>query len=183
MKFFKSVIEKIKFDFYYPIVDALNTLQERLERSFSFAVIGWKNYDFDSAYVYNLMSFKLKRVREALVHGDAVHEDVDLEALVEAINICDRLFLNDYDNKYHEAHSLKWGEFPDIETDPIYNESGDIIYYRMRYGVRPNVKNQEDMVQETKEFLTCYDNAEKDRLSDIDKLCDILKNHERAWWD
>ena len=83
---------------------------ERTLRSLAFAKHGWLSFDFDSAYIFNLMAFKLKRIYKCLENDQAIQTKEDMAYLKEAINICERLFDHNYDDKYHKAHDKKWGQ-------------------------------------------------------------------------
>ena len=108
----KGVLSKIQMyvsDFFMHTCK-LSMLIERSKRSYAFAKIGWKNYDFDSHPLFDLMAFKLRRIKKTLENGYAIHEEEDMKALAEAIEICDRIAKEDYESKYFEAHDAKWGE-------------------------------------------------------------------------
>lgn len=163
----------------YPIQDFYSKYSERISRSYAFAKIGWKNYDFDSVFIYELMSFKLKRIKRCLIEGYGVQEEVDIKALQEAIEICDRLFLQDYESKYHKLHDKKWGDLPRFTAV----KCEDSKHHRVLFKDRPNVVDEITRELERIEFLAVYDKAEIDRRIDLDRLTVILKEHLPKWWD
>ena len=169
----------IKNYIVYPVQYFINKYSERISRSFAFAKIGWLNYDFESLYIFDLMSFKLKRIEDCLKNGYGVQEDEDMQALKEAIEICDRLCAGDYDSKYLELHNKKWRELPSWTTEPTDNSK----YRRLVLGTRLNVKSEEDRKLERKEFLQCFDDGELDRRKDLDRLNHLFKEHLPKWWD
>lgn len=149
----------------------LSMLIERSSRSYAFAKIGWKNYDFDSHPLFDLMAFKLRRIKTCLENGYAIHEEADMKALAEAIEICDRVAKENYDEKYFDVHDAKWGE---IEVD----------FSRSTFKTwRKNANTDEEKAQERKETMEIYEKAEKDFLADMDRLNVLFKEHFRAWWD
>lgn len=189
LKFFNDIKDDglrywIKSITYYPVQNFFNRTYERVCRTLAFARIAWLHYDFDSAYLWHIMAFKLKRIEKALINGHAIQEEADMAALKEAIEICERLFGEDYEFKYHGAHDLRWGNIPDYETVPSeYDKDGKILTYRIVFKDRPNVKSDADRELERKEFLRVYELGEADRVRDMDRLAVILKDHSRSWWD
>lgn len=176
------VINKLKDIFYYPIYDTFNKYSDRISRSFAFARFGWKNYDFDFGYTYEIMIFKLKRLHACLLDGHAEQEEGDLAALLEAIAICERLSLGDHDDKYLEVHDKKWGVI-EVKKDEVArrDENGKpLTYYWITS--REHV-NSENKPQEQKEFQECFINGEKDRCADIDQLASFLKTTSPRLWD
>ena len=154
---------------YYAVTDFFTRLRERIGRSLAYAKFGYMHYDFDSAYLYSIMAFKLRRIRICLVNGLAVQEETDMETLDEAIDICDRLFGEDYEEKYDVIHSAKWGEL-------------EFLFEPTFHSVRKNINTEEEKAQEWKERLDIYNRAEQDRLVDIDRFAEILKTRAKAWW-
>jgi len=171
--------EPIKKYLVYPVQDFISKYSERISRSYAFANVGWKNYDFDSQFLFEIMSFKLKRIQKCLKNGCAVQETEDMSALQEAIDICERLSETDYDSKYHELHNKKWGEMVPWTTEP----TEDSEYKRLVFQNRANVKNEEDKELERKEFLHAFDLGELDRRKDLDRLNYLFKEYLPKWWD
>jgi hypothetical protein len=171
----------LKMNVYYPVDSFINRIIERTTRSYSFAKHGWLSYDFDSHTLYDLMAFKLKRIHIGLVEGHCEHNEENLNALIEAIAICERLANENYDDKYHETHSAKWGEI-DTESIPEYDDKGKIKWYRWNTS-RKNVITEEDKKIEKAEFLKCFDLGEQERIKDLDRLNVLFKEHLNSWWD
>lgn len=168
--FFNPSTESFVGKIYYYFDDLFHTLKERIGRSYAYAKFGYMNYDFDSAYLYDLMSFKLKRIKKCIENGIAVQEEEDMKALDETIAIIDRLRVENYEEKYEPEHDAKWGK-ADFKFKPSF------------HSVRKNVNTKEEKAQEWKERLAIYDKAEQDRKNDIDRLAEILKTHALAWWE
>lgn len=166
-KLLQTVKDFIVIEIYYTVESFFNRYIERISRSLAFAKRGWLHYDFESAYLYDIMAFKLKRIYPVLKNGYAVQEKENMDALKEAIAICERLFAGNYDDKYHKAHNKKWGKI-DILDDK-------------RHRVKAKTPAQKE--QERKEFMKCWEDGEKDRIADLDRLNEILKKHEPTWWD
>lgn len=177
MKF--NVINFLKFKIYYPIIDTYDMYYERINRSISYARFGWKHYDFDSTYVYDLMEFKLKRIYNCLKNGDSFQKKEDMDALEEAIKICKRLHDDKYVNKYIKVHNKKWGNIKQKTISTVLNGKPvtRVEFYR------PKAKTNNQKKLEYKEITEYYEKAEKDRLLDHDRLCEIFKNYSYRWWD
>src|SRR5208282_968600 len=80
-KVFHSIGRFIMFKFCYPVESFYRRTKERIGRSYSYARFGWLNYDFDMACAWDLLEFKLKRLRVALKNGHAIQEPEDMRAL------------------------------------------------------------------------------------------------------
>lgn len=167
------ILENIK-DFYitvrYFIPDTYTRLKERIGRSIAFAKFGYMHYDFESAYLYSLMSFKLKRIRNVLKNGHCENQPEDMAALDELIDICDRLFSESHEDKHWESHNAKWGE-------PKFDFGNGFKV------LRAMVVTPEEQVQELKEHMEIYVKAQADRDADIDRMAVILKKHQQCWWE
>lgn len=166
---------------YYPVDSFINRNLERASRSLAFAKHGWMHYDFESAYLYDIMAFKLKRIYPVLRDGHAIQDDTDMKALKEAIAICERLFKGDYDAKYYKIHTKKWGQISH-KSNPVKDANGKIIHYTMELS-RPKANTPAKKKKEVADLRKIWENEEKDRRADIDRLAEILKNHEPKWWD
>lgn len=166
----KEYLKDLFIDIRYFIPDNYSMLKERIGRSLAFAKFGYMHYDFESAYLYSLMSFKLKRIKNSLENGCAVQEAENMAALDELITICDRLFNESHEDKYWDAHNTKWGE-------PEFDCSGPFKINRA------NVNTPEEKEQELKDHMEIYPKAQADRDADIDRMAVILKKHQQTWWE
>jgi hypothetical protein len=179
----KKIKHHAKMWLVYPITDNYRRYKERVKRSLAYAWFGWHNYDFDLSYAYRLFDFKLKRLYKCLENGHAIQEDEDMKALKELTKIVRRLGRRDYDNKYHRAHDRVWGKI-ESETIPNLDEKGEIINYSWnswRSGTKSANKKTKD--KERRQFRKCWENGEKDRIKDINRMAELLKLHGLKWWD
>lgn len=173
----REVIFFLQMNLYYPVVSPIRRFFERTSRSASYARFGYLHYDFDGAYLYDIMSFKLKRLLDCLLHGHAIQEKESMDALREAIKICDRLHEGEYDRKYYREHEKKWGRlktwFTPIEgsTSSTWNST------------RKGIKTKADEKEERNDHRKIWKMEDQDRCADIDRLAEILKKYERSWWD
>lgn len=181
----------IKEHTIWKIESLWNRYTERIARSYAFAKIGWLNYDFDAHTVWELLEFKLKRIHPVLVNGHAVQKDEDMNALLEAIEICKRLKDEDYDDKYYAIHDAKWGEL-ETNLDRRDSNSDEDVASRDEDGKplsffwrswRKNANTEELKEQEREETRAIYENSHKDYIADLDRLNEIFKKHFKTWWD
>jgi len=173
--------KQIKLDNFkeskFPILDGFlsdiyrffNNRYIRIARALSYAKFGYTNYDYECQFIYPFISFKLKRIKKCLLAGYGVQEQADLDALDEAIVICDRLFNECYDDKYMVDHDLRWGEIS-FTFDPFTS-------------TRKNRITEEDKTQEWKEHLDILHKADEDKEADMDRLAYIMKNNFPNLWD
>lgn len=174
--FWFKLKEFILIDCVYFFPDLFSMYYERISRCFAYARFGYKNHDFDSILLYDLMAFKLKRIYKCLKDGHAIQEKENMDALLEAIDICNRLSNENYESKYLDLHDSKWGELKHNCA-----KSGE-RYSRINF-YREGVKTEEDKELEKQEFNKCYYLAEQDRQKDLDKLNWLFKQHLPCWWD
>lgn len=182
---FQNLIYRFKEFFVWPIMDNYRRTKERMGRSYAYARFGWLNYDFDMACAWYLFEFKLKRLRKCLNNGHSVQEPEDMKALSELIKIVKRLG-NDsiYERKYLREHDKKWGKI-ESRTEPWINAKGKEMgstWISWRTNC-PESASEELKKEEMNEFRCCFEDAEKDRIRDLDRMKDILVKHGQRWWD
>ena len=155
---------------------------EAVSRSYAFAKHGWGSQDYDATTIWPLLAFKLKRVYPVLVNGHGVQVEEQLNALLEAIAICERLGKEEHDSKYYELHEAKWGELEDkgfVEVPP-YGEGKSVAYRWIMERPKVTPENKE---QEKAELRLVLENGQKDKEADLDRLAFILKKYSEQWWD
>ena len=181
MRAVQIVVTAYKEYLYCPVDSFINRTYERTSRSLAFARHGWMHCDSESAYLYDIMAFKLKRIYPVLRDGHAIQDEADMKALKEAIAICERLFKGEYDAKYYKIHTKKWGQISHKST-PVKDANGKILHYTMELS-SPKTNTTAKKKKEVADLRNIWENEEKDRRADIDRLAEILKNHELKWWD
>lgn len=155
--------------------------KERISRSWAFAKIGWLNFDFDFGTTYELLVFKLKRVKIALENGYSIQSKEEMDALKEAIVVSQRLSDDKHDSKYHKIHNAKWGNIRS-KFIPQYDSEGKNTGSLWETS-RKNVKTDQQKDKERKEFRICFEKGEADRLADHDRLHYLFKTYGNRWWD
>lgn len=176
-----TIVYAFKEHIYWPIDNFVSRYVERISRSIAYARFGWDNFDWDHAYAWDLMSFKLKRLQKCLQNGHVHQEKADMDALKEMIKIIGRLKESEYDDIYHKIHDKKWGRSI-RKTTPIYDENGKIKHYRWESS-KPKAKTEAQKTKERAGFLKCFELGEVDRLKDFDRMNEIMKKHMHKWWD
>lgn len=179
--FLRPIVDWIEDKLVWPVQHFFTYNYERISRSLAWARKGWDHYDWESAYLYDVMAFKLKRVHAALLDGNAIQEDENMEPLKEAIAICERLFKGDYDDQYYALHDEKWGKLESSFT-PYFFPNGERAGSSWNTW-RKNAVTEEQKAEELAELRKVWEYAERDRQLDIDRLAEILKKHEPTWWD
>lgn len=182
-KILYSIGQFFMFKVYYPLESFYTRTKERIFRSYDYARFGWLNYDFDMSCAWDLLEFKLKRLRKCLQNGHAIQEPADMAALDEFVKIVRRLGRGNYDRKYYRAHDRKWGKI-ESRTEP-WVENGKrkgSHYFSWRTKCPENApKKLKD--QERKDNRKVWADAEKDRVKDIERMGEILVKSGLRWWD
>lgn len=183
MTFIEKVSYLFKKFFVWPFTDNYKYYKRKAKIAYDYAKFGYDNYDWDFHCVYQLLEFKLKRLYNALENGVAYQDKEDMDALKEMIKITRRLGRKTYEEKYHRMHDSVWGKIETSST-PNYDEKGKVQTYTWNSWRNGTINaTQEIKDQERKEFLGCYQSAEVDRMKDIDRLAELLKNHSLKLWD
>lgn len=146
------------------------------KRMWDYAMFGKDNYDWDSVHLFELMAFKLRRIYKRMYNGHVWQEPEDMEALKESIEICDRLRKCEYDDKYFEEHTAKWGELKHTFV-PVDKKCSEWKTWR------DSVTTPEQKEQEHKEFMECGEKGDRDRDADFDRLHFLLKTYSGSWWE
>lgn len=149
------MIKKIKLSFKNFFV--------KIKRSLDYAIFGYSNPDWDYAYIYNLLEFKLRRIEKELLSGPAEQKAKDMRALRKLIRLCILLANKDYEDKYFKILNKKW-RLVKIQL----KEKGLDIFDNKEY-----VEGLRD----------CVKMAEFDRRKHVDMLADILKESSVSWWN
>lgn len=176
MKYLKAIKEYIVDEIIHPVEIFFRVHYERLSRSIAFAIFVWDQVDFDSYSIFALVAFKLKRVKKCMDEGYGVYPKETMDAMREAIAICNRLYEHKYEEPYSKAHDKKWGR---LRVDRMFGKDG-LINWNPK---RKYVKTKADERKESKEHRKCYEMAHLDKLDDLDRLNELLKRYQNEWWD
>lgn len=150
----------------------------KLVRAFQYAKFSWNNEDWDHAFIWQLLGFKLKRVKINLDNGYGVQEPDDSAALMEAIAICERLSSEDeYGLELDSAHAEKWGE---LKMNFIKIPDSDFSTAKFSYS---KATTPELYQQAAKESSNIFDAKYELEKTDLKRIGQILEQHSRKWWN
>lgn len=140
-------------------------------------VVAWipviaRDIDFDGASLYKIMEFKLSRLLHALKTGHLEHNKKKITALKDSIDLCKKLYKDDYSNWYYKNLDKKWGK---SRWKKLKNG---------RYTTHiPKVKTAKNKKEYHKDLMQCFKNAEVDKRKDRRKLTSLINKHIDYWWD
>ena len=177
----EGVIRNIKY-FINDIFDKIEHILIKLNRSLSYAKFGYNNEDYDFNFFYDMMLFKLKRIKKSLEEGSSVFQEEEKEALNKLIKVCDRLYKENYDEEYYNKYEKKWGESHITSIPASFDKEGKPLTYTMdiKYD---NVHTEEDDINQRNDLSAVWQRAEKDRELDIIEMMILIKDNEHTWWD
>lgn len=136
-----------------------------------------KDHDWDGAYIYPIIEYKLKRIRYALENGYAHQEPKDMKALSLAIKLSNRLSKEQYAFRSYNKHDRKWGGLEMISRPA----EGKIGYYNVLFN-RPNAVTDSEKLQEKAELQAIYQLEQKLMDRDERLLFDIIRKYRHRWW-
>ena len=167
----KTTLKDKLIEFFWPVV----RIYRKVCRSLAFAKLGWNNYDWDHAYLLELMIFKMKRMQKACFEeGHHIPEKLPQQSLKLCIKLGEKLLKDDY-HYFSGLHGQKWGELDFIEK----TDSQGRKYTGMgRSGVLPE---QED--QERAEAMEAYRKDDSVKARDTRWFYGIMAKYQESWWD
>ncbi len=165
------------------LLDLVVELYCKSKRSMQYAKIGWNNRDFDSAFVFPLLLFKLKRVyKNTIDEGVHVVSKEEKQSLRICIKLLDRLCNRNYGETFSKEHDKKWGELNFSRTPRDFDDKGNPITYNFN-SYRPGIKTTEDEVQEREETKNLFKLEHELYHQDLEKFWRIFAKYHEYWWD
>jgi hypothetical protein len=142
------------------------------------------DFDFDAAYIYKILAYKMRRVLKCLENGHAVQEPQDLKALKLAIKLADRLFADDYYfDAPHRRHDKKWGELQSWTMKEENSEDRPGGPYYRWHSKRPNAITEEQQKEEREDMKKVWEEEDFLRKRDERWFHGIVMKYRRNWWD
>ena len=133
----------------------------------------WNDRQWDHSFFYEIMRFKLNKMEKYLRHnGHHIGSEKSANKIKVCVMLLNRLMEDNYHDLIFRPHDKKWGESKMYVKDDGYVE----IDY-------PNVKTDEDKVNQKKDFRNRMSGVEYLNKQDLDYLFSILNKHIRNWWD
>lgn len=157
-------------DYFHPI-----RCYQKVCKIISYVPILWNDWDWDYVCLYNLMAFKLKKMKE---HHRECQTIADWETVANEIEVAEgalrRLAADDYCAKAHEEHRKKFKEGDSFEDRFIPVEEEKDSRYR-------TMKPMSD--EERESFRSIMDSEEECRQKDLAIFCKMFTEYSRGWWD
>jgi hypothetical protein len=158
-------------DWFWPIV----RIYRQIGRSLAWARFAWNNYDWDNAYLYDVMIFKMKRMEYALLNGVAEPYREKMKSLKLAIKLAEKLRNEDY-HHFTGLHGEKWGELEFVKK--VDEKTGREYTGMERSGITPETKEQE-----RSEFMEACRLDDSIKIRDTRWFYGILAKYQDYWWD
>lgn len=128
----------------------------------------WGNYDWDHSYLWQIMHYKLRKMRELHeTSGNSANAAQTAAQIKTAEDCLDRLIKDDYCAEEWEAYHKKYPErnwlpntsnSPFLEMAPISAEQGQEL---------SDISSKEEAL----------------RKKDLALFCKTFEEHVRSWWD
>lgn len=189
-KGFKNWLKK---DVWWPIKHKLEDIWifprlcwEFLVRLVQYLPIIWKDRDFDHAYIFIMLQYKLKRTREHIVDHQFISKADEVGAEIKvAEDMIEDHFHKDWTEKEQAAHEAKYGElvqdFITVTDKPELTEKWGKLYECNSY--RTLAREAGLGEQEREEQMAIYDLHRKREQENLDKLFKYIRDHIEGWWD
>jgi len=157
-------------------------LKYGIQNLFVYFPIIFKTREWDFVFIYELIQFKLNRVRKHLEEHNLFE---GVEKVCQQIRICEnliqRLLDNDYNQYLHKKHEERFGKF---NFESIFwnkdNNGEDLFELKSKYS---KCKTDEEVELADNEKSKIY---ELDRIAyekDRKLLFKMLEKYIEGWWD
>ena len=134
----------------------------------------WRDRDWDSWYIYEMLNFKLKRMEKNIrTYGYAVESEAIADQIKEVSDGLERLVEDDYCADLHSAICRRWGELEIIDSD---KEGYSTIK-------AAKVKTEEEEIAYTADVRACMKAEEEAINKDLSLVFDGMRDNIRSWWD
>lgn len=134
----------------------------------------WKDRDWDHAYLWRMMRFKLARMEKMIrEHGHHLYNERDADQIKVAVVLLDRIIAADYGMKEHEAFDEKWGKLIHVH-DP----ENPLSVVMQHSKVTPENEAEADA-----ELRRVFEHAQYMEEQDWKALWKHIEKYGRHWWD
>ena len=134
----------------------------------------WRDRDWDSWYIYEILGFKLRRMEKNIrEYGHAMESENIADQIKEVVVGLDRLIEDDYCADLHSAIREKWGELEFVDI-------GEKGYTTLK---ATKVKTKEDEESYSVAIRECMKAEEKTIQDDLELVFDTMRDNIRGWWD
>ena len=163
-----------------------------IQNLIAYAKLIWNDRDYDHAFLYQLLSFKLSRMEKFFASPSAQRMDAD--EISAAIGACrdalERVMNDNYLEDEVEAFDKKWGVrcCPNCgglfcDCFPVYGGNGKEIIAHKLVLEYPNALNEEQRKAAREEALELAVRQQDCFLDDMERAFDIIARCSSGWWD
>ncbi len=140
---------------------------DRMFRVMQYLPVIWRNEDWDYAWIYRLMAYKLERVEKCLAN-DKLHENA--ERYARQVRVCrillERLEKDEYCEKELEEYYQRWGKAEFLNNALV----------------KSKVVTEQDRLESAEEIRRIFTKEEERRTRDLDTFWLVFKKYHRHWW-
>jgi len=149
-------------------------------KSAQYAKLLWNDYDWDYAYIFNLLQYKLKRTRKRIVANNLILRSEEVAAQIKhAEDLIEKWREDEFCKDLYDAHDEKWGEMVDLSKPVEHNGSRYHIWDMSREkATTPELKDQEK-----KEWMAIHQKADEAKEKNLDELFAHMRKYIQGWWD
>lgn len=157
--------------FYYSARYAIRHFFEWIIKSFQYSIFLWGDRDWDYYFIFKLLQYKLKRVRDCIKENDIV---VNSNRIAKEIDVAVKLINKiqkgscSYFPKEYKALKKKWGK-TGFRKDKTWGY------------LKPLSKKDEAKAH--KEWVKFYKKQDKAYKADVAKLFAHIRDKIHYWWD
>jgi len=145
---------------------------------FAWLPLIWRDRDWDHGFLFEMLEFKLKRMEKCLRNGIHLYADQTADKVKLCTQLLERINKDEYHEMVFRNHDKKWGRGEITFTDCEDREGMSELHIRY-----PNVKTEEDLEQQRKEYRALMKRPDELMQQDIDLLFETMRKHIREWWD
>jgi hypothetical protein len=151
----------------------------RIRHTIKWLPVIWKDQDWDQAWLWEMLDFKLKSM-EGFYRSDYAWS-MEAGRVADQIKRCRlvlaRIIADDYIINATLYHDKKWG---DVRWN--FGEMNDAGFGSLTF-TRPGGVVAWDEKTERKEFIWCSRHADYMKKQDIDYLFKLMGRYVNSWWD
>jgi hypothetical protein len=137
-----------------------------------YAVVLWKDYDWDYSCFLRLTQYKLRRMREQISRDNITVSSEQVAAQIKhAEALIEKYLTDDFGRKEYEEHLKKWGK------RELNFES-----HKLEISVE-NATTEELKLQEKKEYMAAYSKSDTERVQCLDDIFSHIRKHIEEWWN
>ena len=146
-----------------------------IKRLIAWIPVLWKDREWDHAFLYDIIHFKLSQMEKHSRTSIMVHERVGKQ-IRYAMFLIDRIREDDYHQEEWKAHNEKWGE---LRWDSFPAERKGYVCLDIH---RPKARAMGMEELERAESSELWRKAGEAREKDLDRLFRHMRKYVQGWW-